>query len=260
MKSRNICNFVSSPAIENLEIVRFVYETNLNSMKNPPTLHHHRMLLIKQGNGFLKMDNSSFPFQAGNLFFFFSGEKFCCEPSDNSEYMYIDFSGVRADALLRRFGINKNFRKFQNFDGLIPLWHNSLSRASQENSDLSSESILLYTFSRLTGCSPGQNNLLSRMIEITEEQFTNPELSISAIADELSYNSKYLSHLFKQKMGMGYSEYLKDFRVKYAVTLLEHGIDSVKSVAFLSGFSDPLYFSKVFKNSVGVSPKDYKNR
>ena len=61
-------------------------------------------------------------------------------------------------------------------------------------------------------------------------------------------------------MGMGYSEYLKNYRIKYAVTLLEHGIDSVKSVAFLSGFSDPLYFSKVFKNSIGISPKDYRNR
>ena len=151
MKSRNICNFVSSPAGENLEIVHFVYETNLNVMKKASTLSHHRMLLIKQGNGVLKSDDSTFSFEAGNLFFFFSGEEFCCEPSDDSEYMYINFSGGRADALLRRFGINKNFRKFQNFDGLIPLWHNSLSGASQENSDLASESILLYTFSRLTG-------------------------------------------------------------------------------------------------------------
>ena len=49
-------------------------------------------------------------------------------------------------------------------------------------------------------------------------------------------------------------------RIKYAVSLLEHGIDSVKNVAFLSGFSDPLYFSNVFKKVVGVSPKEYKQK
>ena len=49
-------------------------------------------------------------------------------------------------------------------------------------------------------------------------------------------------------------------RIKYAVSLLEHGIGSVKNVAFLSGFSDPMYFSTVFKKVVGVSPKDYMLR
>ena len=59
-------------------------------------------------------------------------------------------------------------------------------------------------------------------------------------------------------MGLGYSEHLRNMRIKYAVSLLEHGIDSVKNVALLSGFSDPLYFSSVFKKTVGVSPRDYK--
>jgi AraC-like DNA-binding protein len=60
---------------------------------------------------------------------------------------------------------------------------------------------------------------------------------------------------------MNYSEYLRSVRLKYAITLLDHGIDSVKNVALLSGFSDPLYFSKVFKDSIGISPKGYiKNK
>jgi YesN/AraC family two-component response regulator len=39
--------------------------------------------------------------------------------------------------------------------------------------------------------------------------------------------------------------------------LFDHGIDSVKNVAFLSGYKDPMYFSNVFKKVVGRSPKDY---
>ena len=45
--------------------------------------------------------------------------------------------------------------------------------------------------------------------------------------------------------------------IKYAVSLFDHGIDSVKNVALLSGFQDPLYFSSVFKNVIGVSPTQY---
>ena len=76
----------------------------------------------------------------------------------------------------------------------------------------------------------------------------------------LSYNPKYVSHIFKERMNLGYSEYLRTLRIKYAVSLIEHGIDSVKNVALLSGFTDPLYFSTVFKKITGVSPKDYKSR
>ena len=61
-------------------------------------------------------------------------------------------------------------------------------------------------------------------------------------------------------MVMSYSEYLRNYRINYAVSLLNHGIDSVKNIAFLSGFSDPLYFSNVFKKVMGISPKDYKAR
>jgi AraC-like DNA-binding protein len=38
---------------------------------------------------------------------------------------------------------------------------------------------------------------------------------------------------------------------------MEEGVTSVKNVAILSGFRDPLYFSKVFAGSVGMSPKAY---
>jgi len=59
---------------------------------------------------------------------------------------------------------------------------------------------------------------------------------------------------------VGYTEYLRNIRLKYAVSLLNHGIESVKNIAFLSGFSDPLYFSNVFKKAFGMSPKDYRKK
>ena len=49
-------------------------------------------------------------------------------------------------------------------------------------------------------------------------------------------------------------------RLKYAVSLFDYGLDSVKNVAILSGFADPLYFSSVFKESIGISPREYIER
>ena len=45
-----------------------------------------------------------------------------------------------------------------------------------------------------------------------------------------------------------------------SVILKEKEIDSVKNIASLSGFSNPMYFSSVFKQTVGVSPSEYNSK
>ena len=82
-------------------------------------------------------------------------------------------------------------------------------------------------------------------------------ISLAAVAREWGYHEKYLSHRFKQQTGSGFAAYLRTLRVRHAVFLFERGVVSVKNVALLCGFSDPFYFSKVFKETMGVSPKEY---
>jgi two-component system response regulator YesN len=140
---------------------------------------------------------------------------------------------------------------------LIPFCKDCLLSTPQEHIDLAAESVLLYVFSHLSSENASQNSLLQRITDLTNENFSNPELSISAIADDIGYNSKYLSHFFKEKMNVSYSEYLRSVRFKYAISLFEHGLNSIKNVSYLCGYSDPLYFSSSFKKEIGVSPKEF---
>ena len=260
MSNKNICKFITETSRDKLEINCFIYETNEKIISSEQTLKHNRCLLVKYGNGTIVIEGNSLAFSAGSLVFVFNGEKMFIQPDGKCEFMYIDFEGARSDTLFSRFGITKYSRLYNSFDGLIPLWYDGLCRASEENLDLVSEGILLYTFSRFKRDTDENNSLINKILEITEERFTDSSLSITTIAETLSYNVKYLSHIFKKKMGIGYSEYLRNIRIKYAVSLLEYGIDSIKNTAYLSGFSDPLYFSTVFKKAVGVSPKEYVSR
>ncbi len=256
---KNICKFTNPSLPDTLTVSCFVLETDIQTMVKPIKLENNRMLLAVSGEATIKADEHETEFLTGRLFFGFTGEIFCVKNAKNASYMYIDFDGTRAEELLRRFNINKANRTLENFDGLIPMWSESLSRANEQTIDLAAESILLYTFSRLTGAIGAQNNLLGKIIELTEESFKEPQFSLSVLAKKLSYNPKYISHLFKQKMKLSYSEYLCSLRIKYAVSLFDHGIDSVKNVALLSGFTDPLYFSNVFKKNIGMSPREYIN-
>ncbi len=260
MKNQNICKFISPSLPDTLSVSCFVLESNLDTMKQKNRLTDHRAILVIQGEGYFNIDEVKIPFGTGCLVFAFQGEVFSTDCSSACQYMYINFSGTRAETLFKRFDITRGNRCFSGFDGMIPLWKESLSRASVQTIDLASESILLYTFSRVFGNSTERNSLINKIVEISEENFTDPDLSITTIAQTLAYNPKYLSHVFKEKTGTTYSEYLRSLRIKFAVSLFDHGIDSVKNVAILSGFSDPLYFSEVFKKNIGVSPKEYKKR
>jgi len=259
MRSKNICKFVAADTNSQLMPLKFILESEPEAMKNTQPKASHRMVLITAQCGKFRLNNRWYDCSVGDIILFFENEIYSFEGEAGFQYMYIDFKGLRANELFLKFSINESARLFSGFEGLVPIWQESLFRASEDNIDLVAESMLLYTFSKFTSSSPKINNSIRQVIEITEEEFSNPQLSISTIAKRLGYNAKYLSHSFKMKTGMGYSEYLQTFRIKYAVSLFEHGIDSIKNVALLSGFSDPLYFSTVFKNKIGVAPKNYIN-
>ena len=257
MPTKNICKFTTPDVNSQLIPLNFILESDPQSMKKTEPEPTCRMVLIARQEGTFTLDNRYYSCSAGDIILFFENETYFFEGKANFQYMYIDFKGLRSHELLHRFGINESNRLFSGFDGLIPLWMEGLSRATVDNIDLIAESIVLYTFSKFTNKTPTANKCIDKIIELTKEDFSNPQLSISFIAKQLGYSSKYLSHIFKKKLGIGYTEYLQSLRIKYAISLFANGLDSIKNVALLSGFTDPLYFSTVFKNKIGISPKSY---
>jgi len=59
----------------------------------------------------------------------------------------------------------------------------------------------------------------------------------------------------KKQMQLGFHQYVNHRRISYALRLIEEGHDSVRDIAAACGFSDALYFSKVFKKKSRRLPK-----
>ncbi len=257
MKSNNICKFPVSDPLNDLSISCFVLETDAEIMRQKIVLTRNRLILVEQGEGEFLFDDIPYAFSAGILIFGFEGESFSLLNGEGVRYLYIDFSGARAKNLYRRFDIEPRSRKKENCNGFLPFCKDCLLSTQQDNIDIVAESVLLYIFSRLSAAPTTQDATIQKIIDMTEEHFRNPKHSLARIAKDIGYNSKYLSHYFKKKMNVTYSDYLRSFRFKYAISLFELGVSSVKNVALLSGFSDPLYFSNAFKKAIGVSPKEF---
>ena len=256
--NNNICKFIATSNQDRLYTSNFVFEKNAKTHGTAQTLPTNAVYLVAGGKGTLHTHALTRALEPGNVFFTFAQIPFRLENVEELQYLYISFDGGRSDELFSRFGIHPGRAVFDGHEGLLALWQSAIVNATPENLDLLSESVLLYTFSRL---SPPENseeqNLFSTVLKYIDDHYTNSELNLSAVAQELGYNSKYISRIFKLRMGITFSEYLTQMRIQNAVFLMEQGVTAIKNVALLSGYKDPLYFSNVFKKAVGLSPSAY---
>jgi AraC family transcriptional regulator, arabinose operon regulatory protein len=81
--------------------------------------------------------------------------------------------------------------------------------------------------------------------------------TISSMAECCSLSKDYFAHCFKKLMGISPMQFLTDLRMDKAKELLQDEELNISAIATLVGYEDPLYFSRVFKKTTGLSPKSY---
>lgn len=87
------------------------------------------------------------------------------------------------------------------------------------------------------------------------------DLSLTAIAETVFVSRHYISHIFKRDYGVSPIEYLIKKRISIAQQMLLNSSLSITEIAQEVGYKDPLYFSQIFKQHMGMSPSTFrKNR
>lgn len=258
MKNNNICKF-SNMKSSDLICTQFVYETE-NTQSQKSYTDRYILGFVAQGDGLICQNVHELKINKGTVFFIEKDTYFSIKGDNGFAYFYISFYGRRADELVERLILSEHrciFDLSNSYDELSSFAFNCLQRANGQNTDILSECVLLYFMTYLEVEERRSTNLLSTMILLTSQNFSNASFSLNTLSDMMKYDAKYLSFYFKKHKQICYSEYLRDLRVKHSVFLIEQGLTSVKNIALLSGFADALYFSKVFKKEMQKSPKEY---
>ena len=86
------------------------------------------------------------------------------------------------------------------------------------------------------------------------------QLRVAFLSVKFKYNEKYLSQCFKQKMRIMLKKYLKNEIINRAKHMLIYTSMPISSIGEQLGYYDAHSFSIVFKNSEGISPKEYRNK
>lgn len=100
--------------------------------------------------------------------------------------------------------------------------------------------------------------LVSRAMEYVREHYAQQELGVEEICSQLGVSASYFSTIFKKETGRTFVNYLTAYRMEQALELLIGSGEKTFVIAEKVGYSDPNYFSYVFKKTYGMSPSKYK--
>lgn len=90
------------------------------------------------------------------------------------------------------------------------------------------------------------------------QHYADSELSVESVCTHLHLSPAYFSTLFKREEGMSFIAYVTNVRMERAAHLLLESDDKTYLIAEKTGYTDPNYFSYVFKRRFGISPSKYR--
>lgn len=98
---------------------------------------------------------------------------------------------------------------------------------------------------------------LKKVTELVLENLIDPDFSVEKLSSMMATSRPVLFRKFKAITGDAPQQFISQVRLRKAVELLQLKQHNINEVAYMTGFSDPKYFSTLFKKHFGKSPREY---
>lgn len=139
----------------------------------------------------------------------------------------------------------------QQRDKLRAIYSRSLSANTQQPSPITQENTII--------TSERDRNFRKIVDAKIDANLSNPDFAVDDLARATGYSRTQFYSKMSEVTGYSPKEYIREKRMNHAAELLHQGeMITVAEVAYQCGFSDPLYFSRCFKQYFGMSPSKYQ--
>lgn len=105
-----------------------------------------------------------------------------------------------------------------------------------------------------------EKQIITQACDYISEHLDDPNLGLQTVSDAVGLSGAYFSQLFKKEKGAGLNRYINERRIIEAQKLLVSTELKSEEIALRIGFTTATYFGRVFKKSVGMTPKEYRKQ
>ena len=233
----------------------------------------YALYLAVFGKGVYTIGGSDFHVKKNDIFALYPNAPIRCaaDKTDPWELIAVSFDGVDARLLLNAAGFEPKspVRNLDPFtaEQMRKVMAGIYAWRGQEIYSTAQSTALIYAMlSALvktnsvdqSATPPGWTGTVhfQKALDYIANNFTKP-INVSDIANYVNLSRSRLYRLFMQQLFISPQQYLIDYRIREAIRLLERRTGSIKEIANAVGIDDPLYFSNLFKQVTGRSPKNY---
>ncbi len=224
---------------------------------------------VTSGKGYFHAGGKMWEITGGRAFIIYQGEtiEYYADKEDPWSYLWIDFSGEIAEKLIASTGFSIDNRVSPPLDNerMLEIFADFKNDFSSESAELEGISNFIKLISEISRAFPSDSydenmGIAKRAKLLINRNYRSTECRVDEISEMLGISRSQLYRSFMEKYGISPKEYIDSMRIEIARTLIEKADLSVAQVCYSSGFTDPLYFSAVFKKKLLFSPSEYRRR
>ena len=104
----------------------------------------------------------------------------------------------------------------------------------------------------------GTGAMVTRATAMIADEFQT-DLTLADLARRLNVSYQHLSASFSKHLGLPFSAYLTDVRLRHAAAMLKNSAQSVTEIAMECGYRNLSHFLSSFTKKYGMTPKEYRN-
>lgn len=255
--------FVNSAGHYRLVKLNYLETTRLNGRLD------YQILYMTKGTGHFLIHGKYQAVTAGNIIIYYPNEPqfYYYRLEEQPEVFWIHFTGYHCESLLKHYQLLGETTLYIGIDSTLISLFNSIIREIQlqendfcnMNTLMLQQLCLLLNRAREKQKSPYYNrhNDIASAVLYIHENYKEP-IIIRELAEKYHMTYNWFIRCFKDFTGSSPQAYLTDMRIEQAKDLLSNTSFQIAEIAELVGYSDPLYFSRIFKKKTGYSPNEYK--
>ncbi len=223
---------------------------------------------ILDGEGDFYVKNNHYRLHAGQGFLIEPNNQvmYISDEKNPWTYVWVGFSGTKADKLLHSIGLSQNSPIFESDEGerLQKYVFDMLNHNYSNQADSYRLLGMLYLFLSVIAeaqknklDTPAGNTYVNHAISYIQNHYSMP-VKIEEISDYVGINRSYLSTLFKEYTGLSPIKYLQNFRITRAEHMLRVTDLPIESIALSCGYQSAEAFHKIFKKVENMSPRSFR--